>query len=103
VAGTPGLLNEVVLDTGALHRHHDAFVAIVTREVAQASGDEPRDWRWPDFQSLAQRIAHQVILGAGNVRPQMTAQMAQMASRSNVLLRDTASFAAFYDDRPLPA
>jgi len=89
--------NEAVLDTGTLHRHHDAFVAIVTREGARASGDGPRDWRWPDFQSLAQRIAHQVILGTGNVRPQMTAQMAQMARRSNVLLRDTPSFAAFYD------
>lgn len=89
--------NEAALDTGALHSHHDAFLAIAVRETAQSTSEGARDWRWPDFQSLAQRIAHQVILGAGDVRPEMTVAMARMAGRSNLLLRDGASFDAFYE------
>jgi cytochrome P450 len=89
--------NETVLDSGLLHRHHDAFIATVTREVASSCGTAPRDWGWDDFQSLAERISHQLILGAGDVRPELTRAMNRMVRTSNVLLRDQRGFATFYD------
>lgn len=88
--------NEEALYTGKLHRHHDAFKEIVLREVEQLTSQRSGELRWVDFQSLGERISHQVILGTGAIRPEMTAQLASMVRRSNVLLRHGACFSAFY-------
>jgi cytochrome P450 len=89
--------NERALDLGKLHRHHEAFREIAFREVAQLTGHGPRELRWPDFQTLGERISHQVILGTGRIEPEMAAQLARMAGRSNFLLRHGPSFSSFYD------
>ncbi|MCC6198084.1 MAG: cytochrome P450 [Burkholderiales bacterium] len=83
--------NEAVLDFGTLHRHHEAFGAVVAREVGQVVAGE---LRFPQFQALGQRISQQVILGA--LRPDMNAQLACLLARSNLLLRDRKRFAALY-------
>lgn len=88
--------NESALDTGKLHRHHDAFVQIAAAEAQRLTGGVRDELRWPDFQVLGQRISHQVILGTGHVRPELAAQLACMVRRSNLMLRDRASFAGFY-------
>lgn len=89
--------NESVLDTGHPHRHRDAFAEIVAREVDQLAAQRLGELRWAEFQTLGERISHQVILGSGCVDPEMTAQLAHMASRSNILLRHGRSFTAFYE------
>src|SRR5206468_429282 len=89
--------NEQALDSREkLHRHHDAFKEIVSREVDQLTGQRSGELRWVDFQSLGERISHQVILGTGQVRPEMTMQLARMVRRSNLLLRHGPCFSAFY-------
>jgi cytochrome P450 len=95
--------NEKALNTGTLHQHHDAFAEIVCREVESLTRQRPDALRWGDFQALAERISQQVILGAGELRPEMTRQLARMVGRSNVLLRHRPSFSAFYEqiDRDL--
>jgi len=95
--------NEKALDTGKLHRHHDAFAEIVFREVEVSTRQRPDELHWEDFQALAERISQQVILGAGEMRPEMTRQLARMVERSNLLLRQRPSFSAFYQqiDRDL--
>lgn len=87
--------NEQALDTGTLHRHHDAFLAIAMREAERLTEDSG-ELRWPDFQSLGQRISHQIILGSGEERPDMAAQLASMLRWSNLMLRRPWSFSAFY-------
>lgn len=95
--------NEKALNTGKLHRHHDAFAEIVLREVEVLTRQRLDELHWSDFQGLAERVSQQVILGVGEARPEMTTQLARMVGRSNVLLRHRASFSAFYQqiDRDL--
>lgn len=90
--------NERVLGFGGPHRHRDAFKDIVFQQVDRVIATPPGELRWPDFQTLGQAISHQVLLGSGQVRPDMTAQLAQMVGRSNwpLLPRKRRSFAAFY-------
>jgi cytochrome P450 len=88
--------NEKALYTGTLHPHHDAFKRIAFREAEQLRGERPDELRWVDFQSLGERISHQVILGSGEIKPELTAQLARMVRWSNVLLRHGPSFSAFY-------
>jgi cytochrome P450 len=91
--------NESVLQFGhRLHRHADAFVQIIAAEVEQLTRKPGSELCWEDFQSLAERISHQVLLGQGRVEPPMTSQFARMVKRSNwyVLPRDGAAFSAFY-------
>ncbi len=89
--------NEEALDTGRLHRHHDAFLKIAAQEAERLTGERAGTLSWPDFQSLGERVSHQVILGTGQVRPDMAAQLASMVRCSNVMLRARSSFAAFYE------
>ena len=88
--------NEEALDTGKLHRHHDAFKEIVSHEVERLTGERSGALRWADFQALGERISHQVILGTGQLRPEMTVQLARMVQRSNLLLRHGSCFSSFY-------
>ena len=90
--------NEGVLAFGRPHGHRDAFKDIVVREVDQLTSGRG-ELGWDDFRSLAQSISHQILLGAGQVQPEMAAQLAQMASRSNwpVLPRQRRCFSALYE------
>ena len=91
--------NESALGFGKLHRHHDAFKEIVFREVDRLTAERVGALRWPDFQRLGERISHQVILGSGQVEPEMTVRLARLVRRSNwgVLPRNRRAFAVFYD------
>jgi cytochrome P450 len=91
--------NENMLRFGyPLHRHADAFVQIIAAEAEQLAHQPGSELCWEDFQTLAERISHQVLLGQGHVEPAMTAHLARMVKRSNwyVLPRDGAAFSAFY-------
>lgn len=90
--------NEKALETGEkLHRHHDVFKEIAFREVEQLTGQRLQQLRWGNFQALGERISHQVILGSGEVDPEMTVHLARMVRCSNLLLRHGRSFSAFYE------
>jgi cytochrome P450 len=91
--------NENVLGFGKLHPHHDAFKEIVFREVDRLTAERVGALRWADFQRLGERISHQVILGSGQVEPEMTVQLARLVRRSNlvVLPRNRRAFSVFYD------
>jgi cytochrome P450 len=91
--------NENVLQFGKpLHRHADAFVQIIAAEVQRLSHEPGSELGWADFQTLGERISHQVLLGQGHVEPTMTSELARVVKRSNwyVLPRDGAAFSAFY-------
>jgi len=89
--------NEKALYTGTLHPHHDAFKEIVFREAEHLTRQRAGELRWVDFQALGERISHQVILGTGEIRPELTVQLARMVRWSNVLLRHGSCFSAFYE------
>ena len=89
--------NEKALDTGKLHEHCEAFRRTVSREAEQLTGERAGELRWVDFQRLGARISHQVILGTGEIRPEMTMQLGRMVRRSNLLLRHGPCFSAFYE------
>jgi cytochrome P450 len=90
--------NERVLGFGGPHCHRDAFREIVFREVDQLTS-ERGELCWADFQTFGQRLSHQVLLGSGQIQPEMTRQLAHMASLSNwpFLPRQRRSFSAFYE------
>jgi cytochrome P450 len=93
--------NEVALGFGGLHCHRDAFKEIVFREVEQLTAERFPfgELCWADFQTLGQRISHQVLLGSGQIKPEMTTQLTQMIGRSNwpFLPKQRRCFAAFYE------
>lgn len=90
--------NEEALDLGRLHRHGDTFSDTALREVERTGAGCPGVMRWPDFESLGLRIAHQVILGSGQIETEMAIHLARMVKRGNwlVLGRHRPSFAGFY-------
>ena len=90
--------NTSVLQFGKrLHGHADAFTQVITAEVARFAERGP-ELLWEDFEALAERISHQVLLGQGCVEPAMTEQLAQVVKRSNwyLLPRASEAFSAFY-------
>jgi len=91
--------NKNVLALGRPHPHEDAFREIVFREVDQlTAGRAGAALRWTDFEVLGERISHQVILGSGQIEPEMTAQLARMARRGNwPFWRNRRAFSAFYE------
>jgi cytochrome P450 len=89
--------NEKALATGKPHEDRETFRRIASREAGQLTGEYPGELRWVDFQSLGERISHQVILGVGEIKPEMTRQLARMVRWSNVLLRNRTSFSTFYE------
>jgi cytochrome P450 len=53
--------------------------------------------RWEDFTTLGLRISHQVILGSGQIDPELAAELTQLSRRGNVpLTGHWPPFAAFY-------
>lgn len=96
-AGDRRAFNTRALDLGHLHRHSAAFATVAVAEAARLVADRRSTLRWEDFESLAQRISHQVILGIGEGEPALAAQLARMVAASNALVRDAPSFAAFYE------
>jgi cytochrome P450 len=91
--------NESVLDFREPHRHREAFKEVAFREVAQLTAEPFGALRWADFETLGQRISHQVLLGSGQINPEMTKQLARLVRRSNwaVLPRRRRYFSAFYE------
>jgi cytochrome P450 len=92
--------NESVLQFGhPMHRHADAFVDLIGAETQRLVDGHGTELRWADFQALAERISHQVLLGQGHIDPQMTAELAKVVKRSNwyILPREEAAFSAFYN------
>lgn len=88
--------NETALDLGRPHRHQDTFGEIAHREAARLTGAGSPELRWSDFQALGERISQQVIRGVDQVSPELTVDLARLAGRSNFLVREQTSFAAFY-------
>lgn len=87
--------NEAVLSLGWPHPLREQFARIATAE-AEALLAGGRDCLvWADFQRLAERVAHQVLLGPGCVAPQASAQLARLTGCANVLLRHRPSFHAW--------
>jgi cytochrome P450 len=91
--------NESALQFGErLHRDADAFVAIIDAEVARFAAESRAELGFADFEHLAERIAHQVLMGRDVVDLEMTALLAKVVKRSNgyALPRAAAAFSAFY-------
>jgi cytochrome P450 len=88
--------NETVLGFARPLADADAFKGIVFDAVASWPAVRERRLRWSSFQQLAMHISHQAILGAGQVRPDITEELARMAYASNALLRRPRDFAAFF-------
>jgi len=91
--------NESVLDFRRLHRHCDAFKDIAFCEVAQLTAGHAGALRWADFDTLGQRISHQVLLGSHQVNAEIAVQLAHLVRRSNwpFLPRHRRYFLAFYE------
>lgn len=88
--------NEQVLGFARPLADAETFEHIAFGAVAQSMSDGGCRLRWPDFQRLALRISHEAILGTGQVRPDLAAQLARMAAAGNLLLRRPRDFAGFY-------
>lgn len=88
--------NTHALDLGNLHRHSEAFATIAADEAARLTAD-PKALRWPDFQSLGQRVSHQVILGMGQSEPELAEHLARMLPFGNCFVRNGTAFRAFYE------
>ena len=89
--------NAGALDLGRPHRHQDAFLTIALAEAEGLIAARPFRLRWTDFQSLGQRISHQVILGIGESEPQLAKHLARLVGFSNWLMRYVPAFYAFYE------
>lgn len=91
--------NETVLAFRKLHPHADAFKEIAFQAVDRLTAGRSAELRWADFQTLAEQISHQVLLGPGQVEPELTRHLARMVRRGNwvVLPRHRRSFSAFYE------
>jgi choline dehydrogenase-like flavoprotein/cytochrome P450 len=88
--------NEKALGLEREHPHRDAFLQTALREVDQLAATRTGELRWNDFQRLGVRVSHQVIMGDGEVKPELDAQRASLVQCSNFLSRDTVAFPAFH-------
>ena len=88
--------NERVLCTGRRHAHAEAFRKVAFAAVDEAMETAGAEWTWPRFQRLALRSAHQILLGAGKIEPEMAENMARMLQRANLLLPARHGFIRFY-------
>lgn len=88
--------NESALGFGKLHGHGDAFAEIISREVDRLYAGPGRQWSWRDFQTLGERISHQVLLGAGEIHHGLSEDLARMVGCGNWFYRPRRSFSAFY-------
>jgi cytochrome P450 len=77
--------------------HGDAFREVVFHEVERLTAGRTGALRWADFTTLGLRISHQVVLGSGQVDPEMAAELARLSRRGNLLLPGQwPPFPAFY-------
>jgi cytochrome P450 len=82
---------------GRRHEHANAFREVVFREAERLTAARTGMLRWADFTTLGLRISHQVILGPGQVDPELAAELARLSARGNLLLPGHwPPFAAFY-------
>jgi cytochrome P450 len=88
--------NTRALDLGRPHRHQEAFVSMALAEAARLTAGRRAELRWSDFQSLGQRISHQIILGVGQSDSQLAEHLARLVTFSNWLTRYAPGFYAFY-------
>jgi cytochrome P450 len=88
--------NESVLSLHHPHPQREGFARIAAAEVEHLLADGRDSLVWADFERLAERVAHQVLLGAGCVAPQASVQLARLAGLANWLLRHGPAFRAFH-------
>ncbi|HSB25605.1 MAG TPA: cytochrome P450 [Burkholderiaceae bacterium] len=88
--------NESVLALGQPHPQREGFARIAAAEVEHLLAAGRDSLVWADFERLAERVAHQVLLGAGCVAPQASVQLARLAGLANWLLRHGPAFRAFH-------
>jgi cytochrome P450 len=88
--------NETVLAFARPLPDAEVFKGIAFEAVASWPAARERRLRWSNFQQLALHISHQVILGAGEVRPDIAEALGRMAYAGNALLRLPRDFAAFF-------
>ena len=88
--------NESVLALRQPHPQREQFARIAAAEAEQLLADGRDSLAWADFQRLAERVAHQVLLGPGCVAPQASVQLARLSGWANLLLRHRPAFAAFH-------
>ena len=88
--------NESVLALHHPHPQREGFARIAAAEVEHLLADGRDSLGWADFERLAERVAHQVLLGAGCVAPQASVQLARLAGCANLLLRHWPAFRAFH-------
>jgi hypothetical protein len=81
-----------------VHPHGEAFAHIIFHEVDQLAAARPAELRFEDFQALALRIAHQLLMGSGQVDASMAGDVQALVERSNSFLlpRDESAYSAFY-------
>jgi cytochrome P450 len=95
--------NESALGFDRLHPHSAAFRDIVFREADALVAGPARALRWSDFEAFAQRVSHQLVLGAGQAEPELAVRLARLARRGNFgavvpfVPTDRHAFAAFYE------
>jgi cytochrome P450 len=88
--------NTSALDLGRLHRDADTFARIAASEARRTLEKGNAALRWSDFESLAKRVSHQIILGVDRIDDVLAEDLARMLRRANLLLRDESSFQAFH-------
>jgi len=77
------------------HPHAAAFVGIAGVEVDRLLRATPARLRFADFEDLAQRMTHQVVLGLGHVEPDLQRHFQRLLAWSNAGLRHVGAFRAF--------
>lgn len=87
--------NEAVLALGRPHPQREHFARIAESEVERLLASAGGAVGWPEFQGLAERIAHQVLLGSGEIEPQAGAQLERLSAWANLGLRHLPAFRAF--------
>lgn len=88
--------NESVLALGRPHPQRERFARIAAAEAERLLGDGRVSLVWADFERLAERVAHQILLGPDCVAPQASVQLARLAGCANWLLRHRSAFRAFH-------
>lgn len=88
--------NTAVLALGQPHPQCERFARIAQVEAERLLADGREVLVWADFQRLAERIAHHVLLGADHVEPRATTWLARLSGWANLLLRDRPAFRALH-------
>jgi cytochrome P450 len=90
------VFNESVLALRRPHPQRERFAQIAAAEVEHLLAGGRDSLGWADFQRLAERVAHQILLGSGCVAPQASVQLARLSGCANWLLRHRPAFRAWH-------